>query len=135
MTVHFSHPEGLLQQEDYAPVALATGTRMLLLAGQTAVTAAGEVTATDLAGQVHLALRNVIAGVTGAGGGVEDIARLTIYVVGLTPELTAPLMEGTARAQHADGLRSPLPPITVIGVQALWMPELLVEIEAIAVLD
>lgn len=135
MPVHLSHPDGLLQQEDYAPVALATGTRMLLLAGQVAVTASGEVTSTDLAGQVHSALQNVVTGVKGAGGGVGDIARLTVYIVGWAPEMASELFEGTARAQASEGLNSPLPPITVIGVQALWTPELLVEIEATAVLD
>ncbi len=134
MTVHLSHPDGLLQQQDYAPVALATGTRILLLAGQASVTATGEVTSTAIAGQVHSALQNVATGVRGAGGDVSDIARLTIYVVDWTQEMASGLLEGTARAQASDGFRSPLPPITVIGVQALWTPDLLVEIEAIAVL-
>jgi enamine deaminase RidA (YjgF/YER057c/UK114 family) len=135
MTVHLSHPDGLLQQTDYAPAALATGSRLLLLAGQTTVTPDGDVTATDLAGQVHLALRNVATGVRGAGGDVSDIARLTFYVVGWTPEMATELLEGTSRAQESDGFSSPLPPITVIGVQALWVPSLLVEIEATAVLN
>lgn len=134
MTVHLSHPDGLLRQEDYAPVALATGTRLLLLAGQASVTADGEVTSTDLAGQVHTALQNIVVGVSGAGGAASDIARLTFYVVGWSQELAGALLEGTARAQVTDGLSSPLPPITVIGVQALWVPELLVEIEATAIL-
>ena len=134
MTVQLSHPDGLLQQADYAPVALATGSRLLFLAGQVAITSAGELTATDLAGQVHSALRNVATGVHGAGGDVSDIARLTVYVVGWTPEMAEALLEGTSRAQASDGFSSPLPPITVIGVQALWTPGLLVEIEATAVL-
>lgn len=134
MTVHLSHPDGLLQQEDYRPVATATGSRLVLLAGQAGVTAAGEPTSTDLAGQTHTALHNVVTGVGGAGGEVSDIARLTIYVVGWTQEKAAELMEGISRAQQSDGLSSPMPPITVIGVQALWTPELLVEIEATAVL-
>ncbi len=134
MTVHLSHPDGLLEQTDYAPVARATGSRLVLLAGQAGVTAAGHPTSTDLPGQVHSALRNVAVGVTGAGGGVGDIARLTIYVVGWTTEMASELFEGLARAQDSDGFSSPLPPITVIGVQGLWTPELLVEVEAIAVL-
>jgi enamine deaminase RidA (YjgF/YER057c/UK114 family) len=135
MTVHLSHPDGLLEQTDYAPVALATGTRLLLLAGQVAVTPAGAPTSTDLAGQVHSALRNVATGVRGAGGDVGDIARLTFYVVDWTPERADDLWAGTARAQESEGFGSPLPPITVIGVQSLWVPALLVEIEATAVLD
>ncbi|MGJ9424168.1 RidA family protein [Aeromicrobium sp. CF3.5] len=135
MSVTLSHPEGLLQQADYAPVASATGSRTLLLAGQAAVTPAGEVTSTDLAGQVQSALHNVAVGVAGAGGHISDVARLTIYVVGWTPEMAEQLLDGTARAQASDGYSAPLPPITVIGVQALWTPELLVEIEATAIID
>lgn len=135
MTVHLSHHEGLLEQTDYAPVAVATGSRLVLLAGQAGVTSAGHPTSTDLAGQVRSALHNVVTGVVGAGGGVGDIARLTIYVVGWTPEMAAELFDGLSRAQEADGYSAPLPPITVIGVQALWTPELLVEIEATAVLS
>ncbi len=135
MSVTLSHPDGLLQQADYAPVASATGSRTLLLAGQAAVTPAGEITSTDLAGQVHSALHNVATGIVGAGGKAGDVARLTIYVVGWTPEMAAQLFDGTSRAQKFAGFSSPLPPLTVIGVQALWTPELLVEIEATAVLD
>jgi enamine deaminase RidA (YjgF/YER057c/UK114 family) len=134
MTVDLSHHQGLLEQTDYAPVALATGSRLVLLAGQAGVTPAGHPTSTDLSGQVHSALHNVATGVIGAGGTVSDIARLTIYVVGWTAEMATALFEGLVRAQDIDGYSSPLPPITVIGVQALWTPELLVEIEATAVL-
>lgn len=135
MTVHLSHPDGLLQQTDYAPVALATGSRLVLLAGQVAATPAGEPTSTDLAGQVHSAMQNVATGVRGVGGEVSDIARLTFYIVGLKPEMGNDILEGTSRAQASDGFSSPLPPITVIGVQALWTPDFLVEIEATAVLN
>lgn len=135
MTVHLSHPDGLLRQTDYAPVALATGSRLLLLAGQAAVTPEGRPTAAELAGQVQSALHNVATGVRGAGGDVSDVARLTFYVVGWTPEMADELLQGTSRAQMFDGFSVPLPPITVIGVQALWTPELLVEVEAIATLS
>lgn len=134
MTVHLSHPDGLLQQDDYAPVATASGSRLLLLAGQLGVTPAGETITTDLAGQVHAALRNVATAVTAAGGQVGDVARLTFYVVGWQTDLAEELWEGTTRAQESEGYPAPLPPVTVIGVQTLWRPDLLVEIEATAVL-
>ncbi|MFE6861597.1 RidA family protein [Nocardia sp. NPDC057668] len=135
MPAHLSHPDGLLQQQDYAPVATTTGTRLLMLAGQLAVTPLGETTATDLAGQVHDSLRNIATAVRGAGGRITDVARLTFYIVGWTTDMADELWEGTSRAQDSDGFSVPLPPVTVIGVQALWRPDLLVEIEATAVLD
>jgi enamine deaminase RidA (YjgF/YER057c/UK114 family) len=134
MTVHLSRPDGLLEQNDYAPVALATGSRLLLLAGQAGVDPQGRPIATDLAGQVHAALANIATGVEAAGGEVSDVARLTIYVVGWSTDMATDLYDGTARAQETHGYSDPLPPITVIGVQALWFPALLVEIEATAVL-
>lgn len=134
MTVHLSHPSELLEQTDYAPVAEAAGSRLVLLAGQAGVTSAGQPTSTDLPGQIHSALHNVAVGVIGVGGDVSDIARLTIFVVDWTAEMASDLFEGLARGQKTEGYSSPLPPITVIGVQALWTPELLVEIEATAVL-
>lgn len=133
--VRLSHPEGLLQQSDYAPVAIGSGSRIVLLAGQLAVDAAGETTATDLAGQVHHALRNVATGVRGAGADVADIARLTVYIAGWSPDMPPQLFEGIARAQEHEGFATPMPPLTVIGVQSLWRPDLLVEIEATAVLS
>lgn len=38
MTVRLVHPERMLQQSDYAPVAVATGSRLVLLAGRAGVT-------------------------------------------------------------------------------------------------
>lgn len=135
MSVSLSHPEGLLEQPDYEPVAVGTGTRLVVLAGQTGTTPDGEVASDDLAGQTHRALQNVVIGVRGAGGDASDIAGLTVYVVGWTEEMAADLMRGFALAQESEGLGSPLPPLTLIGVQGLWRRDLLVEIEAIAVLD
>jgi len=134
MTVELTHPEGLLRQSDYAPVATATGTRTVLLAGQAAATPAGEPTSNDLAEQVHSALKNVAVGVRGAGGDVDDIARLTIYIVNWNADMATALFDGISRAQELAGYPDPMPPLTVIGVQALWTPDFLVEIEATAVL-
>lgn len=135
MAVELMHPDGLLQQTDYSPVAVGTGSRLILLAGQAGVTPDFKPAAPDLAGQVHAALRNVIVGVRGAGGDAGDLARLTFYVVGWVPEKWDAVLAGIAAAQQHEGLPAPTPPITIIGVQALFTPDFLVEIEATAVLD
>ncbi|MGA4687222.1 MULTISPECIES: RidA family protein [Micromonospora] len=134
MTVELMHPDGLLRQTDYSPVAVATGSRLVLLAGQAGVTPDFKPAAPDLAGQTHAALHNIIIGVRGAGGDTGDLARLTFYVVDWAPEKWDELLAGIARAQQDEGLPAPAPPITVIGVQALFTPEFVVEIEATAVL-
>lgn len=135
MTVQLMHPDGLLQQTDYAPVAVGTGSRLILLAGQAGVTADFKPAAPDLAGQVHAAIRNISIGVQGAGGDLGDLARLTFYIVDWAPDMWVDVLAGIARAQETDGLPAPTPPITIIGVQALFTPDFVVEIEATAVLD
>lgn len=135
MSVELSRPEGLLRQDDYAPLAVATGTRLLFLAGQTATAPDGGVEADDLAGQVHAALRYVVTAVQAGGGQAGDIARLTAYIPRWQRAMWDEVLDGVARAQRDHGIAVPMPPITIIGVQALFTPELLVEIEAVAVVD
>jgi enamine deaminase RidA (YjgF/YER057c/UK114 family) len=135
MPVRLSHPAGLLEQNDYAPVAIGRGSNLVLIAGQAGVRPSGETPSRDLADQTHLALQNVVTAVRGSGGDVGDIARLTVFVVGWEQGMAPALLEGFSRAQTSHGLSTPLPPFTLIGVSALWSPDLLVEIEAVAVLD
>lgn len=68
------------------------------------------------------------------GGSFDDVAKLTIYVVDWSPEKLPQLGEGVGRAAERLGV-DPLKPITLIGVAALGEPDLLVEVEATAVLE
>ncbi|MFC7582605.1 hypothetical protein ACFQYP_01430 [Nonomuraea antimicrobica] len=70
----------------------------------------------------------------GVGGSFDDVAKLTVYVVDWTPDKMPLLGEGVARAAAKLGI-DPVKPITLLGVAALGEPDLLVEVEATAVLD
>jgi enamine deaminase RidA (YjgF/YER057c/UK114 family) len=134
MPVEAFNPEGLPKPDVYRQVAVATGSRMVFLAGQVARDADGQpVGPGDLAAQAEQAVRNVNTAVTAVGGTFDDVAKLTVYVVDWQPEKLAALGEGMTRAAGDLGL-DPLKPITLVGVAALGEPDLLVEVEAIAVL-
>lgn len=134
MTIEVLNPDGLPKPDVYRQVAVATGTRLVFLAGQVARDADGEpVGAGDLAAQVEQALRNVNTAVTAVGGTFADVAKLTVYVVNWSQEMLGALGEGVGRASAALGI-DPLKPITLIGVASLGEPDLLVEIDATAVL-
>lgn len=134
MPVELINPAGLPVPENYSQVAVATGSRTVYLAGQVARTADGTpVGAGDLAAQVEQALLNVATGVEAAGGTFDDVAKLTFYVVDWSPEKLAGIGEGAGRAAARLGV-SPVKPVTLLGVTALGEPDLLVEVEAIAVL-
>jgi enamine deaminase RidA (YjgF/YER057c/UK114 family) len=134
MTVEVLNPDGLVKPDVYRHVAIATGSRMVFLAGQVARDEAGTAVGPgDLAAQTEQALRNVNAAVIGAGGTFADVAKLTLFIVDWTPDKMEALGDGVGRAVAALGI-DPLKAVTLIGVAALAEPDLLIEIDAIAVL-
>ncbi|MEU3461165.1 RidA family protein [Streptomyces sp. NPDC006733] len=135
MAITLVNPNGLPQIPVYRQVAIATGSRMVFIAGQVAWDAAGAtVGAGDLAAQVERGYLNVGIALAEVGASFHDVAKLTVYVVDWTPDKMPLFLEGVARASATLGI-TPLAPGTLIGVAALDVPEHLVEVEAIAVLN
>jgi enamine deaminase RidA (YjgF/YER057c/UK114 family) len=135
VSVELINPAGLPVPDVYAQVAVARGSRTVYLAGQVARTAAGEpVGAGDLSAQTEQAFLNVATALAGAGATFADVAKLTVYVVDWDPAQAAAFGEGAGRAAARLGV-DPVKPVTLIGVSALGEPDLLVEIDAVAVCD
>ncbi|MFE4831764.1 RidA family protein [Streptomyces sp. NPDC056672] len=135
MPITLVNPAGLPEVPVYRQVAIASGSKLVFVAGQVSGDADGvTVGEGDLTAQVERCYLNVATALAGAGGSFEDVAKLTVYVVDWTPDKMPLLMEGIARATVKLGL-TPVPPATLLGVAALDVPEHLVEIEATAVLD
>ncbi|GAA1982142.1 RidA family protein [Isoptericola halotolerans] len=136
MTVHLMTPDGMLQPTPYHHVAVGTGTRHVHVAGQVALGADGAPLAPgDLAGQVAHALRATARGLTGAVATFDDVLRLTFYVTAWAPEKMEAFMAGVESVAEEIGLRLPMPPASLLGVEALFAPDVLVEVEATAILD
>lgn len=126
-------PEGLLHNAWFSQVVSAWGSRTIYTAGQVAIDEGGSlVGAGDLAEQTAQAMRNVGLALAAAGASFADIVKITTYVVNYRPEHRSII--GKARAPFFAGGKPP-PASTLVGVAALALPEWLVEIEAIAVVD
>ncbi|MEV5891373.1 RidA family protein [Nonomuraea fuscirosea] len=135
MTVTLINPDGLPKPDVYRQLSIATGSKLVFLAGQVARDAEGaRIGEGDLAAQVEQAYLNIGTALAGIGGSFDDVAKLTVYVVDWTPDKMALLGEGVARAAAKLGI-DPVKPITLLGVAALGEPDLLVEVEATAVMD
>lgn len=136
MAVQRFSPEGLLQPAPYHHVAVGSGTRQVHVAGQTASVASGPaIEADDLAGQVSQALRNTGLALAGAGATFDDVVRMTYYVTSWTPDKIGPFMAGVESVAEEIGLPMPMPPASLIGVDCLFEPGVLVELEVTAILD
>ena len=135
MAVTLVNPDGLPKPDVYRQLSIATGSKLVFLAGQVARDADGKpVGQADLAAQVEQSYLNIGTAMAEVGGSFDDVAKLTIYVVDWSPDKLPLLGEGVARAAAKLGV-DPVKPITLLGVAALGEPDLLVEVEATAVLD
>ncbi|MEE1817042.1 MULTISPECIES: RidA family protein [unclassified Streptomyces] len=129
MTSHLTHlpaPDGLAPSPQYSHVVWGTG-RFVAISGQCALDASGAVVgAGDAAAQAHQVFANLERCLAAAGAGFGDVVKLTYFV---TDVAHLPAVRD-ARDAHFAG--APLPASSAVQVSALVRPELLVEIEAFA---
>lgn len=135
MAITLINPKGLPEIPVYHQVAVATGSKLVFIAGQVGWDAEGAtIGAGDLAAQVEQCYVNIATALAEAGASFADVAKLTVYVVDWTPDKMPLLLEGIERAAARLGV-TPTPPASLLGVATLDVPEHLVEIEATAVID
>jgi enamine deaminase RidA (YjgF/YER057c/UK114 family) len=131
VTIEKINPPALPVPVGYSQVVATQGSRTIYVAGQVALDVIGNVVAPgDVIGQARRAFTNVKSAVEAAGATVEDIVKVTWYVVGYRPELLPHLA-----AARRDVFGDHAPASTLVGVAALANPDYLVEVEAVAVTD
>ncbi|MEU8614084.1 RidA family protein [Actinoplanes sp. NPDC048791] len=134
MAVTLVNPEGLPKVDIYRQVSIGTGSRMVFIAGQIARDAdGGHVGEGDFAAQVEQCYLNIGTALAEVGGTFDDVVKLTVYLVDWTPDKMPLFVEGVGRAAAKLGV-TPMAPLTGIGVAALAEPDVLVEVEATAIL-
>lgn len=135
MAIELLNPDGLPKPDHYRQVAVASGSRTVYMAGQVARTADGApVGPGDLAAQVEQAYLNVGTALAAVGGSFDDVVKLTVYCVDWSEEKLPALGAGVGRAAAKLGV-DPIKPVTLLSVAALGEPDLLVEVDAVAVLQ
>ncbi|WP_237771495.1 RidA family protein [Kribbella sp. ALI-6-A] len=120
-------PQGVAAGNGYSHVVTGTG-RWVAIAGQVALDAAGEVVgAGDPAAQARQVFANLDACLAAAGATFADVVKLNFYVTDLA---ILPAVR-VARDEHVDTANPPAS--TAVQVVGLFRPELLLEVEAYAV--
>ena len=129
MTIEKINPAGLHEPEGYMQVVVAAATKRVYIAGQIGVDTDHVVVGPDLASQTAKAFENLGVALEAAGASWEHLVKWTCYVVGLDEAKMGEFFAGIEQATEHGLVPTAA---TLIGVQALYMPDLLVEIEAIA---
>ncbi len=122
-------PDGLRRPPTYTPVIRAGGGTTIYISGQVAADAEGNIVGVgDFAAQARQVFENLRLALASVGADFSNVAKITTYIVNYEPALRE--VYGAARAA---AMGDALPASTLIGVQALAMPEYLIEVEAVAV--
>jgi enamine deaminase RidA (YjgF/YER057c/UK114 family) len=131
MTLERINPADLATPQTYTHVIVATGSRLVFVAGQVAEDGQGNLVGPgDLAVQARQAFDNVGRALAAGGARPEQVTKITIFVVGYRHE-DLPVIEEGRVALFGDHK----PADTLVGVEMLAHPGCLIEVEAVAVLD
>jgi len=126
----FVNPDGLYKPTTYTHVVSVEGGRTVFIAGQVAFNAKGEVVGKgDLRAQATQVYENLRTALAAAGATPADIVKANTYVVNLNPEALNVIRE--VRSKYFPTQNPPAS--TLAGVTSLANPDLLIEVEVIAV--
>jgi enamine deaminase RidA (YjgF/YER057c/UK114 family) len=131
MSIERVNPAELAAPSGFAHAVIATGGRLVFLAGQTALDACGAVVGETVVEQFEQALGNLLVALEAAGGQPTDLASLTVYAVDLA-DYRAHGREIGAIWRRLAGRNYPA--MAAIGVASLWDAEALVEVQGFAVI-
>ena len=118
------------RERAYSPAVKVTGGTTIYMAGQTGYQDdRGEVYPGDFDSQVRVAFERMRKTLEAAGGQLEDIVTMTVFITDMS--------NGTRFTQLRRQFfpEDRYPASALIGIKELARPEMLVEIQAIAVVD
>ena len=131
MSIVRVNPPELPAPSGFAHAVIATGDRLVFLAGQTALDRDGCIVGESVTDQFEAALGNLLTALAAAGGQPADLASLTIYATNLE-DYRAHGREIGAIWRRLAG--RDYPAMAAIGVSRLWDPAALVEVQGFAVI-
>lgn len=132
MTISYLNPAALPPAVGYTHVTVTSAGRLIHISGQVAKNAAGNVVGrNDFGAQTEQVFENLRIALLEVGASFSNIVKLVSYVVDLSPDRAA--IVRTLRSHYLDP--NALPAATMVGITSLASPDLLIEIEAVAVMD
>jgi enamine deaminase RidA (YjgF/YER057c/UK114 family) len=128
------NPDTLFKIPGFHQVVSSTGNTTIYVAGQGAYDKEMNLVGPgDLQAQTIKAFQNLTLALAAAGATPEDVVSRHMFVKGLNSQATNQFVEGMNVAVH--GMPFPANASSLIGVEALAAPGMLVEISAVAVIN
>jgi enamine deaminase RidA (YjgF/YER057c/UK114 family) len=131
VTAERVNPPELSPAAGFSHAVVATGSRVVFLAGQTALDVDGKVVGETLPQQFERALANLLTALRAAGGAPADLARVTVYATDVADYRAHAAELGRVWRRLAG---RDYPAMAVVGAVRLWDEQALVELDGFAVL-
>ncbi|MFC5213605.1 RidA family protein [Streptomyces coerulescens] len=131
MSTERINPPDLSPPTGFSHAVLATGSRVVFLAGQTALDSDGKVVGETLPEQFERALTNLLTALAAAGGTPADLARVTVYATDVAAYRAHVAELGRVWGRLAGRT---YPAMAVVEVVRLWDEQAMVELDGFAVL-
>lgn len=127
LTIEFINPSSMGFSHSVAYTS--NGVKTILVSGQVGYD--GKNIPEDIVAQAEIAFANLVKELQAAGADVADVIKINTYIVNMDRERST----AVGRAKENYFTQENQPASTWIGVASLIFPELLVEIEATAVVE
>jgi len=128
----YINPGAVSKPNNYTHVVSTQGSRIVFISGQVAIDAAGNIVGQgDLAAQAAQVFENLKACLASVGATFADVTKMTTFIVSYRPAADRAIL-GAVRSKYLP-VENP-PASTLVGVQSLATPDIMIEIEATAVL-
>ena len=132
MDIEFINSANSFRSSHFSQAVQISGGKMFVLSGQVAFDQAGNLVGEkDLRMQTMQAFENIKVILQSVQASFEHMVKLTIFVANYQPEDRVVIVDVLKQYINPDN-----PPAnTLLGVQSLARPELMIEIEAVAVIN
>jgi enamine deaminase RidA (YjgF/YER057c/UK114 family) len=131
MATQHINPSGVGAPNNYTHVVKSDGGSIVFISGQVGLDASGKLAGDTLEAQGAQVFENLKTCLASVGATFENVLKLTTFVVNYKPEDRAII--GGLRSKYLPAANPPAS--TLVGVQALAVPGLLIEIEAVAAIS
>ncbi len=131
MKKQYLNPEAVFEPRFFTHTVAVTGpAKLVYVSGQVSYDRDGNVVGKgDMAAQTYQVFRSIAANLAAAGATWRDVVKLNGYMVNLNPDALRAYRETRERFLDA----AALPASTLVGVERLVHDDLLLEVEAVAV--
>lgn len=128
MVITRVNPDTLYKSPVFTQVATVDGpAKLIFVGGQNGIRADGTLAGQDIGTQAAQAYQNVVTALAAVGAGLDDVVKMTIYLV-----QGQSLQAAFAAVGGGTGWAGAPPTVSGMFVAALTNPDYLIEIEAIA---